>query len=237
MIEINLIPNVKLEYLKANKQRRMVISISIITAIASVAIVVLLGFYAFGVQSIAGVLADNSIKSENEKLMNVEDLSKTLTIQKQLDGLSSQHDAKTVSSRLLDIISTTVPTGKNAITIDKITLNTSEKLIEIEGQAPNGYEALEVFKKTIAQTKFGYTEEGEVQPDVNIASTIIDGERRYGEDSEGKNVLRFALSFVYSEQLFSKTSDDGTVIAPNKQNATDSAKGVPRSLFSSGGNS
>lgn len=231
MIEINLIPDVKLELLKARRQRRAIISVAVIITIVAVGITVLLAMYAFGVQTIASKLADNSITSENDKLRKVEDLSKTLTIQKQLASLSQQHDDKNLSSRVFDILTTTVPTGTNAISVTRLTMNTEDKTIEIEGQAANGYEALEVFKKTIAETKFEYTTENEVQSPLAIATSISDGERRYSEDSTGKRVLSFTMSFSYPEELFQPTSENGRIIGPNQQNATDSANGVPNSLF------
>ena len=64
-----------------------------------------------------------------------------------------------------------------------------------------------------------------------ISSKIADGERRYGENGDGQRVLRFELSFVYADELFSPQSENGRIVAPDKQNATDSAKGVPTSLF------
>jgi type II secretory pathway component PulL len=232
MIEINLIPDVKLELLKARRQQRTVISISILVAIASIAVLALMAFYAFGVQTIANNLADNGIDSESKELRLVKDLDKTLTIQSQLDTLQAQHDKKLVASRIFDIISTTVPTGENVVTISNLKLDAKDGIIELEGQAANGYEALEVFRKTISQTKFQYSLDNEAQKPVNIASSISDGERQYGQDSEGKRVLRFALSFKYAEELFSPLSKSGKVVAPNRQNATDSASGVPKSLFS-----
>lgn len=231
MIEINLIPDVKLELLKAHRQRKTVISISILVAMVSVGVVVLLALYAFGAQTIANVLADDSIKSESEKLSKVEDLSKTLTIQNQLTALQKQHAEKNVTSRLFDIISTTVPEGENKVLVSRISLDDEENLISIEGEASNGYEALEVFKKTIALTTFSYNENGEAKDPVKIADSILDGERRYGEDGDGNRVLRFSLSFTYPDELFSQTSEQGRIIAPDRQNATDSAKGVPSSLF------
>lgn len=235
MIEINLIPDVKLELLKANRQRRTVISASVLLAVVSLGVVTLLAFYAYGVQSIAEGLADGSIKSESEKLEKVEDLAKTLTIQKQLSTLSSQHDDKLVASRLFDILDTTIPTGDNVVAISQLALDREENMISLEVEAKNGYEALEVFKKTIQQTTFQYSEDGKAQKPINIASNVKDGERRYGEDGNGQQVVRYSLSFKYPEELFAPTSEDGRVIGPNKQNATDSAAGVPKSLFTGGG--
>jgi hypothetical protein len=230
MIEINLIPDVKLELLRAQRQRRTVISISIVTAIVAGGAVVLLSVYAFGIQTVASTLADNAIKSEHEKLLAVEDLSKTLTIQNQISTVNSQHDEKTISSRLFDIISTAVPTGENAVSISRLSLDTESNTIEIEGEANNGYEALEVFKKTLAQTTFSFNRDG-TSDSVNIADSIADGERRYGEGSDGERILRFSLSFTYPDELFSPTATGGKINAPDRQNATDSARGVPNSLF------
>lgn len=234
MIQINLIPDVKMELLKARRMRTMVTSISIIVAMAAGGVVALLAFYVFGVQTLLESSADGAIKDEFSKLSEVEDLPKTLTIQNQLDQLESLHSDKAKTSRLFDILTTTVPTGKNKVAISKLYLDREENTIDIEGSAPNGYEALEVFKKTIAQTTFEYAEGGEKKPAINIASEIADGDRNFGEDSEGNNVLRFSLSFSYPDELFSATSENGRIIAPNKQNVTDSVLGVPKSLFTDG---
>lgn len=234
MIEINLIPDVKLELLRTQRQRRNVISIAILVAMAAGAVVVLLAMYVFVVQAVAIGLADNAIKSESEKLQKVQDLSKTLTIQNQMEAIASLHSEKYISSRVFDIISTVVPTGDNSVSISRFQLDAAENTISIEGQASNGYAALEAFKKTIAKTTFEYVQDGVRQTGLHIASDITDGDQRYGESSDGKRVLRFSLSFTYPTELFAPTSEQGRIVAPNKQNATDSAVGVPKSLFTNG---
>lgn len=234
MIEINLIPDVKLELLKARRQRKMVISASIIASIGAAAAVVLLMTYAFGVQTALDALADSDIKKESTALKNVKDLSKTLTIQSQLDQIATSQSEKNVTSRLFDIISVTVPEGKNAVTIKRLAFDSSEKVIEIEAEASNGYEALEVFKKTIAQTNYRFDTEEKKGQSVKISNAISDGERRYSEDQQGRQVLRFTISFEYSDELFDTEIAGGRIIGPDKQKATDSAQGVPTSLFEGG---
>ena len=235
MIEINLVPDVKLELLKARRQRKLVVSASILVAIVSVGVVALLAVYAFGAQTALEAIADNSIKDESGKLDDIKDLSKTLTIQHQLNELSSLQKDKKVSSRLFDIISVTVPSGENQVRISRLNMDTEANTIDIEAEAANGYEAMEVFKKTLAQTKFQFNLDGQAQKPINIAKTISEGERNYGEDADGKQILRFALSFTYPDELFDPSAQDGRVVAPNQQRATDSSQGVPESLFSTGG--
>src|SRR3546814_19122820 len=60
-------------------------------------------------------------------------------------------------------------------------------------------------------------------------------ERRYSEDEQGRQVLRFSLSFTYAGEMFKPDSENGRIPGPEKQKATDSAQGVPTSLFSAEG--
>lgn len=232
MIEINLVPDVKLELLRARKLRNNVISACIVITIAAVGIVVLLGLYNYGALAIADASADRSINEQSAKLKKVPDLAKTLTLQQQLASLTEMHNNKLISSRLFDIATTIIPDSPNDVTISRLTLDTESTMITIEGQAKNGYEALEVFKKTIEETKFDYGLAGIRQEPINIALEVTDGDRSYGEDSNGEKTLRFTMQFTYPLELFARTSQQGKIVAPNKYNATDSVLGVPKSLFS-----
>lgn len=232
MIQVNLIPDVKYELLKARMLRVNIISICTIASIIAGGVVVLLAVYVFGVQSVATAFATSATESEFKKLSKVEDLSKMLTIQDQLSKLSSLDEDKPRTSRLFELLETVIPSGDNAITYSTLKLDTDEGVITIEAEAKNGYEALEVFKKTITETAFDYeTEDGEPKSVDVIVSPVVVGDTNYGQNSNNERVLRFSLSFEYAPELLSTTSKNGKVRAPEKQNATDSARGVPKSLF------
>jgi hypothetical protein len=230
MIEINLVPDVKQELIKAQRVRASVISIAIVVGIGAVGIVVLLAIWVFVVQTTRGAFADATINKESQTLSNVEDISDTLTIQNQLVKLSSMHDNKNIDSRLFDILTTINPSAPNNVAITNISLDSATTTIKLEAQAANGYPALDVFKKTINATTFVFTQNGEKQT-VQLADDMSDSDRSYGEDASGAKVLRFTLSFTYPEELFSKSSQNATIVAPERSNATDSFLGVPQSLF------
>lgn len=230
MIEINLVPDVKQELIKAQRVRASVISIAILVGMAAVGLVVLLGIWVFAVQTARSLISDNTIKSESEKLSKVQDVSNTLTIQNQLSKLSAMHDSKNIDSRIFDILTTINPPDPNNVAITKLALDSSASTVKVEAQAVNGYPALEVFKKTINATKFEFTQDGQKQS-VALASSISDSDRSYGEDASGAKVLRFTLTFAYPEQLFSRTAQNAVIVAPTKANVTDSFLGVPQSLF------
>jgi Tfp pilus assembly protein PilN len=230
MIEVNLVPDVKQELIKAQRVRTSVISAAIVVGIGAIGVVVLLGIWVFAVQTARGVLSDNTIKSQSEKLAAVEDIDDTLTIQNQLSKLPEVHDAKPIDSRLFDILTTINPPEPNNVAVTNVSLNSEEKTISIEAQASRSYSALEVFKKTITATKFEFTKDGERQS-IALASGLSNGDQSFGEDASGAKVLRFTLTFTYPEELFSRNAQNARIIAPEKSNVTDSFLGVPNSLF------
>ena len=230
MIEINLVPDVKQELIKAQRVRASVISASILVGIAALGVVVVLAIWVFAVQTARNVLTDNTINSESQKLSQVQDVSNTLTIQNQLSKLGPMHDTKNIDSRIFDILTTINPPAPNNVAITNLTLASVAKTIKIEAQAVNGYPALDVFKKTINATTFQYTQNGQQQSQP-LSSNMSDTDRSYGEDATGAKVLRFTLTFTYPDLLFSRTAQNAQIVAPTQTNATDSYLGVPQSLF------
>lgn len=232
MIQVNLLPDVKQELINARRMRATVVSISIIAMIVSGGIVALLAAYVFAGQAVRGVVADNSIKDKFSELQKTEDLSNMLTVQNQLTKISQTHADKTITSRLFDVLSVIIPAAPNDVSLTSSQLDTETGTLTIEGQSPTGFLAYEAFKKTIAATELNYYQEG--SNDViktPLASAIIDGERSYGEDQDGRRVLRFSISYTYDEALFASTSKRMVVQGPDRRNATDSFVAIPDSLF------
>jgi Tfp pilus assembly protein PilN len=231
MIEINLVPDVKQELIKAQRIRSMVIAASILIGSISVAVVALLAMYVFTVQAVRSGIADGKIKDGSAKLASVEDLSKTLTIQNQLTKISDLNSKKNIDSRIFDMLTAIIPPSPNDIQISDLTIDSSAGLITIDGQAPNSYAAVEVFRKTIDGAKVKYTDDNKTQQELTLASSVSISNTSYGEDSSGTKVYRFTLSFVYAPELFSLSSKGATVVVANEGNVTDSYLGVPKSVF------
>lgn len=230
MIEINLIPDVKQQLIRAQRMRATVISISIVIGIIAVAVVALLASYVYGVQTVRGSILDGDITKKSTELSNVSDLSKTLTLQNQLTLISKVHDEKKITSRIYDVLAKIIPPKPNNIQISTLTIDTENQQILIEGQAANSYAAVEVFKKTIDAARVTYTTDDSDQT-VNLASDISISSTSYGEDASGVKVLRFSMSFTYAKELFMPSSKDVRITIANQGNATDSYLGVPQSVF------
>jgi Tfp pilus assembly protein PilN len=231
MIEINLVPDVKQELIKAQRVRATVISSSIIIAVGAAGIVTLLAIYAFGVQFAQGIVADGDIQKGSNQLEGVQDLSKTLTIQNQLTKISALHDQENIDSRIFDVLAAIIPPSPNNVAISDASVDSTTSTITIDGQAANSYAAVEVFKKTIEGASVQFTDSTSAKQQVTLASNLSTGNTSYGEDSTGAKVLRFTLSFTYAPELFAPSSKNATVVISANGNATDSYLGVPTSIF------
>lgn len=232
MIELNLVPDVKQELIKAQRVRTAVISVTILVGLVSVGVVVLLALYLFGVQTVRNNLTDTDIKNKAAELEKVSDISNTLTIQNQLSNLSVMHDSKNITSRIFDVLTAINPPAPNTIVMSSVKLDADNKTISIDGQAANGFEAAELFKKTILTTTMSYKGENGEQQKVPLTTDVSTSDTSFGEDASGKKVLRFTMSFVYPDEFFARSSKDATVDRPDRKNVTDSYLRIPQSLFS-----
>lgn len=243
MIELNLIPDVKREFIRAQKMRAMVIIISVVASLAAVAVVILLALATFAAQGIADSLADNGIKDETTKLKNIPDLAKTLTVQNQVKEISKTHAGKSITSRIFNVLTATNPASPNDVRYSNVTIDSSAQTITIDAQTMGGYQALETYNKTLAATIFSFTNEdgGDERQSATLASDITFTNVGYGRDSQGQRVLSFTVTFSFAPELFMPSSKNarlggeectnGNEPGYDCTNVTDSYIGVPRTLF------
>lgn len=229
MIEINLIPDVKRELLRAQATRAAVISGSILTSIIAGGLVVALLLYVFGVQTVRSNLASDEIKKQYATLSQVEDLSKILTIKNQLATMSDLNANKKIDSRIFNVLSAVVPPEPNSVQLSQINVDAEESIITLDGQT-RAFDSMEVFKKTLDSAIVVYTKDG-AEEEVKLAEALNSGEISYGENSDGQKVLLFSISFEYPEELFSPDVTNVSVKLSVNGNVTDSYLGVPRSIF------
>lgn len=237
MIEINLIPDVKQELIKAQRTRSVVISASIFTSVVAIGVVVLLLVYIFGVQLVRTAVLDGQVDSKAKELSQVDDLSKILTIQNQLSKISEYNGQKYMQSRVFDALAAITPAEPNNVAFSQIRVQTpgavdtsgvesDSGVIILDGQT-RSYDALEVFKKTISGTLIKFTEDGE-EKTVNLATNISTSDVSYGEDDSRQKVLRFVISFEYASEFLSPTVSNLTYKINAGGNVTDSYVGIPR---------
>lgn len=233
MIQINLIPDVKQEMLRAQRMRNVAISLSIVVGIVAVGIITTLALI-LGAQTAVQKFEEGQITSGYKKLSSVSDLNSALTVQNQLASISGQNDKRTVDSRLLDVLAAINPAAPNDVKLSKVTLDPTQGTITLEGSSVGGYPATDVFRKTILNTTVSAKQQGDdTTKDMPLTSGVTLQDTSYGEDASGAKVVRFTIIFTYPDGMLDNRMSDVKVSTPSARvDVTDSKTRIPDSMFS-----
>lgn len=158
MIQINLIPDVKLELVRAQRNRNLVISVATLASAVTIGLVILTAIYVFGVQFAREKLVDTSIDERYTTLKEIDDIGKMVTIQNQLAQIDQTHSNKPLTSRIFSLLAVASAKGTdNSVSITTFDVNKSEETITLTAKTDKkGFEAAEIFKKNIEALKVDY---------------------------------------------------------------------------------
>lgn len=157
MVQFNLLPAVKIEYLKAVRTKRLVTSGAVIAIAVSLSIVALLFINVNFVQKkhIDNLTAD--IDSKVEELEAIQDIDKVLTVQNQLSVLTGLHEQKPATERVLPYLSKITPQSAK---ISQSSIDFVENTMSISGTA-DSLVTVNKFVDTIKFTKYQVQDNGQ----------------------------------------------------------------------------
>lgn len=150
MIQLNLLPDIKLEYLKTERTKRKIILISSACAGAALLLLLMLFVVVNVLQKQHLNSLNKDIKTYSAKLSGTTDLNKILTIQNQLESLPAMHDQKVVASRLFSYMSQLTP---NQASIASLKVDFVGNTISFSGTA-DALETVNKFTDTLKFTTF-----------------------------------------------------------------------------------
>jgi hypothetical protein len=146
MIQLNLLPDVKLEYLKAQRTRRLAMAVSFIVTAAAVAILVLL-LLVEGFQKHTLSNLNKNVASETSTLRSEPQINSVLTVQNQLQSINGLHASEPAANKLFDYLNELTPTSA---TISGLNVDFNAHTISITGNA----DALSTVDQYIDTLKF-----------------------------------------------------------------------------------
>lgn len=132
MIQLNLLPDVKLQFIKAQRQKHLVITVSVFTTIACVVIFLFLAVTALVWQKKSINDLTKDISASSADLTDTAELDKILTVQNQLSTLPGLHDQKVVSSRLFNVLQQVTPLEAS---VANLTVDFAASTMVIDGKA------------------------------------------------------------------------------------------------------
>ena len=191
MIQFNLLPDVKLEYIKAQRLKRLTISVAVLFALSCMALAVLLFVTVNIVQKNHMKSLNNQISKIASVVKGTPDIDKILTIQNQLTSLPDLHSAKPAATRLFGYLAQTTPSN---VTISSIMVDFTANTFLVSGQAKDLL-AVNTFVDTLKFTGYQTPDSGETVK--NAFSKVV----LSGFNVNDKNAT-YQIAFSYDPLIF-----------------------------------
>jgi len=221
MIELNLLPDVKMEYLKAERSRRLVASVSVIVILASVGLLVMLLLFA-GAQAkhLSDLNAD--IKKDSQTLKDQPGIEKVLTVQNQLESLTELHSKKPAVSRMFEFLNQVTPTG---VSITNLLVDFNKQEITITGTA-DSLGSVNKYVDTLKYTK--YTVKDGDGSDKAFENVVMSSFGISASSDKGQPAT-YSISLKYKPDIFDITKE--VKLSVPAVTTTRSAISSPTELF------
>lgn len=206
MIQFNLLPNVKLEYVKTQRTKHLLTVASLLVSVAGIAVLVVSLVTVDVVQKKSLSDENRDIARYSAQLKSTPDLNKILTVQNQLKTLSTLHDQKPVTSRLFTYISQITP---NQASLNQLNIDFTANTLTIGGKAPS-LDVVSTYTDTLKATQ--YTVAGSSDGKKNAFSKVVLSS--FGRNDSGAS---FTITFSFDPIIFN-TDDNVTLTVPASAN-------------------
>jgi len=202
-IQFNLLPDIKIQYLKAKRQKHLVVLASVSAIIIALTVFVLLIVTVFLLQKKNISDLNKDIKATSDQLQSVPDLNKILTVQTQLNSLTSLHDQKVVASRLNNYISQITPA---TVALTKFTVDFQANTMTIAG-ITSDFTAVNTYTDTLKTTKYALTSGSSAQKAAfsNVVLTSF---------TRDTTSARFEIGLSFDPTIFQSSATGVQLVVP-----------------------
>lgn len=218
MVQFNLLPDIKIQYLRARRQKQLVSLISIITIVTCVTVLAVLVSVVFVLQKKNLSDLGKDITVASDELKGTPDLTKMLTVQNQLKALPSLHEDKPAASRIFGYLTQSTPA---AASISRFNVDFEAGTMTVSGSA-NNLVTVNTFADTLKFTSY-HTKNAQTEEKKAFTSVVLSS---FGRDSQGAS---YTITFSFDPIIFSET-EEVTLTVPNKI-TTRSQTEQPAALF------
>jgi Tfp pilus assembly protein PilN len=210
MVQFNLLPDVKLEYVKTQRTKRLLTLVSLFAGAGALAILLLSFISVDVVQKKSLHDLNNDITKYSKQLKAVPDLDKILTVQNQLGTLTDLHDQKPVASRLFTYISQVTPAQAS---LNNLSIDFTSNQLTIGGSAPS-LDVVSTYTDTLKATQYKMADSS---MDMHAFSNVVLSS--FGRSDKGAT---FTITLGFDPAIFN-TKNDVSLVVPKSADASQSA--------------
>jgi hypothetical protein len=198
MIELNLLPDVKLEYIKTERQQRLVTSIAVLVSLLSIVLLVAL-LAIDGLQKKHLSDLTTNIKSESSQLQNEPQIDKILTVQNQLSSLTSLHSSEPAAARLFTYLNEVTPVSVN---ITSFNIDFTQETATITGTADT-LSSVNQYVDTLKTTTYTSGSNSTTQPAFN--DVVLSSFGVSSSTTDPAQVASYSITLSYDKNIFDIT--------------------------------
>jgi len=219
MIQLNLLPDVKLEYLKVRRTQRLTVSVCMALIVASLVVLVLLIGTVDVVQKKILHDLDNNVSKYTKQLQDTPNLNKILTVQNQLQVLTKLHDQKPAVTRLFTYLTQLTPTAAH---ISQLNVDFTKYTMSINGSA-DAANVVNTFADTLKFATYNTSSSSK-----NAFSNVVISQ--YNRNNSG---AAYTITASFDPAIFDSTNNVKSLTI-NTQFTTRSILEQPTGLFKAG---
>ena len=195
MIQFNLLPDVKQQYIRTQRLKRLVIGVSCLASAGALVIFLILVSTVYLVQKKSISDLSRDIKTSSTQLESKPNIADILTVQEQLNSLSALNAQKPAVSRLFGYLSQLTPT---TATISDLQADFTQHTMTINGNAPS-LDAVNTFVDSLKFTS--YTAAGSSASSKAFSNVVL------ASFSRNAKSATYSITLSFDPSIFNNAND------------------------------
>lgn len=198
MIQVNLLPDVKQEFIKAQQLKHTVLVGAILISVAVAALTILFFAYVQVVQPRIQQSVQKDIDEGIQALKQKPNAQRIVTVQGVLEQIPALKDKQLVTSRTFEYLQQFTP---RSVKYSRVNLNHETNTFILSGSTVS-YESAHVLANNLKSAQFTY-KQAENEQTIKPFSGVVFSNLGKSESSTGDNTVSFELTFQFDPLLFS----------------------------------
>jgi Tfp pilus assembly protein PilN len=205
-VQFNLLPDVKLEFEKQKRTKRLVYTIAILISGGAVCLLIICFVFVNLGQKKSLDDAQKDIKKYSNDISKIPDIEKVLTVQNQLKSLPNLHSQKHISSRIFTYLPKITP---QKVFIGQTTIDYTANTISLTGTTDT-LENVNAFVDTLKFTNYKATKGDDQKEKPAFSGVTLSSSARTDKGAS------YSIKMSFDPELFSNDDKNVVLVVPNK---------------------
>ena len=208
MIQVNLLPDLKREYIKTQQTKHLVVVGAVFASLVAVSLLTLMFLYVQIVQPRHRSNVQHDIYASLQELKSKKDGVKIVTVQGVLEQIPQLQDKKLISSAFFGYLTSFTP---KAVSYSDVKLDLATNTMSLTGQAGT-LEQTNELANNLKSATFTYTQKESSQSLQPFSRVVFTSLGKSDQSTNGAKPVSFQLSATFNPVMFSESIKDARIM-------------------------